>query len=509
VNPVAGAGGLTSTAPLSTLAAASERPDGTALVVGGLALDWAELSRRVAAAAGELLSDGVLEVDAEPGLPPEAPRVAVLGERRLETVIAVLALVELGVPFALLHPRWTEVERRRILDALRPGMVLDESWHAHDPVDAALRSRFETARRALDARDDERALAVIFTSGTSGTPKGAVLSRRAFLASARASEGVLGWRDGDRWLLSLPLAHVGGLSVLTRCLAARRTVVLDPSPSFSPESFVATVNEGDVTIASLVPTMLHRLLTAEIPPPPSLRVVLLGGARASASLLERARAAGWPVLATYGLTEACSQVATQRPSPAGRGPSADTGCGPPLPGFDVRIASEVGRDPGGPCAAGEIELRGESLFSGYLRIEREAPRFDRTAIRRDGFFATGDLGTFDDSGCLHVLDRRTDLIVSGGENVYPAEVEQVLERCPGIVAACVFGVEDLEWGQVVAAALVAPLGLPDDAVLRELLEALAAFKRPRRIVLLDELPLLANGKVNRSRCRELVMRQAG
>jgi acyl-CoA synthetase (AMP-forming)/AMP-acid ligase II len=140
-----------------------------------------------------------------------------------------------------------------------------------------------------------------------------------------------------------------------------------------------------------------------------------------------------------------------------------------------------------------------------LRIDDgEAPWFDRSVLDRDGFFPTGDVGAIDQHGCLHVVDRRTDLIVSGGENVYPAEVEQLLERCPGIVAACVFGVDDEEWGQVVAAALVSSQGSLDEATLRGHLATLAPYKRPRDVTYLDALPVLPNGKVDRMRCRELL-----
>lgn len=496
---------------LSTRAAAADCPHGIALVAEGAVLSWAELAQRVAAAAGELLERGALE-DTGPTADrlAEAPRVAVVGERRLDTIVTVLALVELGVPFALLHPRWTAAERRRIVDALRPRLVVDETWKAPAAAGAQNQPAFDTPRprlhRAADEVADEVPLAVLFTSGTSGTPKGAVLSRRAFLASARASEQVLGWRDDDRWLLSLPLAHVGGLSIVMRCLAARRTVVLDPSPSFAPEAFAATVERHGATIVSLVPTMLHRLLAADVAPPASLRVVLLGGARASEPLQISARDAGWPILATYGLTEACSQVATQRPGAGGRGPSRDSGCGPPLPGVELRIVAEPEHgEAAAPGEAGEIFVRGAVLFSGYLRLDSGGAGLEPLAIGPDAWFRTGDAGRIDARGCLHVLDRRTDLVITGGENVYPSEVEQVLERCPGVGAACVFGVDDEEWGQVVAVMLVASEGAVPENLLREHLAELSPFKRPRIVRFVDELPVLANGKVDRQACRASVL----
>ena len=286
-----------------------------------------------------------------------------------------------------------------------------------------------------------------------------MLSSAAFAAAARASAENLGWRADDSWHLALAPAHVGGLSILVRCLAARRAVVL-----------------GDLagaTLASMVPTQLHRLVAAGVAPPPSLRAVLVGGAPTPPALLARSRAAAWPVLTTYGLTETCGQVATQRPG--ARGPGAH-----PLPGASVRIAP-----------AGTIQVTGPMLMSGYLG--QPAPFTD------DGWLDTGDLGRLDDEGNLHVLARRTDLIVSGGENVYPAEVEAALLEIPGVAGACVFGVADELWGQVVCAALVCAGPGPDDAELRAHLAArLAGFKRPRRIARLDALTVGGSGKLDRA-----------
>jgi O-succinylbenzoic acid--CoA ligase len=323
--------------------------------------------------------------------------------------------------------------------------------------------------------DPARTLAILPTSGTTGPPRAAILSRRAFLASAAASARNLPLGRGDRWLLCMPIAHVGGLSILVRCLVARATLAV--AGPFETRRTIDAIARARPTHLSLVPTMLGRLLDAGWMPPPELRAILLGGAACPPRLLARAIEAGLPIRTTYGLTEACSQVTTARSVVR----SPEDGSGEPLPGIDVRIG-----------AGGTIQVRGPTLFDGYFG-ETEPP------LTPDGFFDTGDFGEFDARGRLHVLGRRSDLIVTGGENVYPAEVEAALERIVGVRAACVFGVPDEHWGQIVAAALVVEPGAPDDTEIRERLRAeLASFKIPRRFARLPELALTASGKLDRT-----------
>jgi O-succinylbenzoic acid--CoA ligase len=449
---------------LSIFDAAREAPDRVALICSGERLTFAELADRAAASIGALTVRGL---DGSSSL----PRTAVVGSSSLETVCILIALIEMGEPFVLLHPRHTERERAAILDELRPSLILDRNLELGAP---------DRTPRSIP---DERCLAVVYTSGTSGRAKGAILSRRAFMASARASEKNLGWRDDDRWLTSLPLAHVGALSVVTRCLMARRTIVLEEAGVAHVERLAQTMERERVTIASLVPTVLRRLLDLQRPFS-HLRAVLLGGAAAPAALLEDAASRRIPVLTTYGLTEACSQVTTQR---YGTPPSIEQGAGPPLPDYEVRIEQD------------QILVRSPSLMTGYVNAPDPF---------RDGFFPTGDLGRLDEHGRLHVLARRTDLIVTGGENVYPAEVEQVLLAVPGIEAACVFGVPDETWGELVAAALVAKQ--PSEVeIARHVSVALASFKWPRRIAFLDALPLTSSDKIDRAAARlraELALR---
>ncbi len=487
------------------------------------------------------------------------PVAAVVGSMGVETVVSVLALLEDRVPFVLLHPRWRRAERDRALLMSGASMVIGEDGGL-TMLPAGAASGISPNRGTGDERQsrpgsrrpgapsepppdagavDERrprptprrtgapsgnplggGAVVVFTSGSTGRPRGAVLSHAALCASAQAHARVFGWQRGDRWLLSLPTAHVGGLMIVVRSLLARRTIVLggrEPDGSFDAGAALRTIDRRAVTLWSVVPTMLGRLLDrVEGAPPASLRAVLVGGAPAPPALMARARRRRWPVFATYGLTEACSQVAVERP-PSGLG-----GAGEPLPGVQVRIAVEPiedlehgggrdhvarGRIEPADGRPGSIRIRGPMLFSGYLGPEPDAP-LDRP-FDADGWFDTGDLGALDASGRLHVAGRRSDRILTGGENVDPAEVEAAVVEWPGAAAACVVGVDDEVWGERVAAVVAgsavfeAAGGL---AALEERLRTrLAGFKLPRLWKVVERLPLAASGKVDRRACRALLV----
>lgn len=431
---------------LSFRSAAAESPDRAAVVVAGRSLSYAELAARVEAATPK---------------PEDAGFVTLSPRLDLDSLITIWACLERQLPLALFSPRWPESLRRTRREALARGLST-------------------TPELATD-----RVLAYVHTSGSSAEPKAVALSRAAFVASAAASEANLGWQESDRWLLALPLAHVGGLSIVTRCLVARRTLVLldhATQRGFEPDAVGAQLVRDRVSLASLVPTMLERLLRLEpaVAPPPSLRAVLLGGARCDASLLRRACDAGYPVLTTYGMTETCAQVVTQEY--ARRGQIVE-GVGRALSGWELRV-----RD-------GHVEVRGAALMDGYVGEPRE-----RT-FTEDGFFRTQDRGRLLDGGRLVVLGRADAAILSGGENVAPAEVEAALEALPEVERALAFGVRDAEWGERVCAAVVLRRDYAEGVDLRALSSRAAArlppAARPRSLVVLDALPLTDKGSVDR------------
>lgn len=386
---------------------------------------------------------------------------------------------------------------------------------------------------------------IIYTSGTTGRPKGALLTYGNYWWSAVGSALNLGVQAEDRWLACLPLFHVGGLSILLRSVIYGTAAVVHPR--FDAEEANRAIDEEGITLASVVSTMLARMLRVrgERPYPPTLRAVLVGGGPVPKPLLEQAARLGMPVVQTYGLTEAASQVTTLAPEDALRRLGS---AGQPLLPTEVRIERD-GR-PAAPGEPGEILVRGPTVTPGYLN----RPDATERALR-DGWLHTGDVGYLDEEGFLYVLDRREDLIVSGGENVYPAEVEAVLLAHPAVEEAGVVGAPDPEWGQVPVAAVKlrteyrrqvggkrqegghllgaggpaaarpradgsdgaapgnagpgSPLGLSCRQLEEELKafcrQRLAGYKVPRRIHFVEALPRNAAGKLMRHQLRALLV----
>ena len=459
---------------LSILDAASELPSHTALVIGEQEISFAELAER----ARERMRALAPLVEASRG----APLLALRAPESLATLELIYALLELGLPFVPVHARLTMQESEQLIGQLPVAQLLEPAESGCEIV-ARVPAPFADRQRAWFEATPQ--LAALATSGSSGTPHVVVLSRRAFLASAAASAANFGWQPDDRWLLCLPLAHIGGLSVVTRCLIARRPVVLGGpvQPGEPSEQRLArTILSGRPRLLSLVPTQLSGLLQLQprFELPPCVRVILTGGAAAPPSLVSACTERGWPVFTSYGMTEACSQIATER---RGSGAPAERGCGWPLPGVEVRLAE-----------GGAIQVRGPTLLSGYL-LGAEAP------LDAEGWFTTGDIGRFDATGRLHVLGRIDQMIISGGENVAPAEVEAALEACPGVLEACVFPVPDAHWGQLVGAGLRVQRDADPELLLagvrRELEQRLAAFKRPRRYALAAAFVYGPTGKLDR------------
>jgi len=452
----------------SITAAAREAPARAFLVYqDGTVTSYGALADEVARAVGWLRASGAVDDPARP-----VAFVAPLGPR---AIALACALLELGVPMLPLHARAGAAEhdaQRALADATLVDLEPDARaapWATTPP-----------ASIAEPPPDDARPLALLFTSGTTGRPRAVELSRAAFATAARASAARLGWRSPpteDRWLLTLPLAHVGGLSVLLRCLAARRTIVLHDA-RFDARAAHAHLAAAGVTIASFVPTQLARLVAADLPSPPRLRVALVGGAAAAPALLHDAARLGWPALPTYGLTEAAAQVATRAP---GTPPTDDAGCGFPLDGIIVTLLP----DEAAPAGAGRIALAGPTLLTRFLD---GSPARDAA-----GRYVTSDLGLLDERGRLHVLGRADDVVITGGEKVMPLEVEAALTAHPAVARAVVFGLPDREWGTILAAA-VEPRAAPAD--LSPALAALAPWKRPRRTAWLA-LPDTPSGKLDR------------
>ncbi len=321
---------------------------------------------------------------------------------------------------------------------------------------------------------DRPVYAIVPTSGSSGTPRGVILSPGNVMAAIDASRNRLGNDSGDRWLLTLPLFHVGGLCVAWRSLAAGGSI--DVHAGFDADRVVESLRSGLVSMASLVPTMLHRILEIDPGPYVGIKGVLLGGAPATRDLVERGLAGGLPILQTYGMTETCSQVATVEPGEERQ--SLGT-AGRLLDGFILSFADA------------EILLDGPAVSPGYV----DEPL-------RIGPYHTGDLGHVDDEGRLIITGRSDELILTGGENVRPSKVESAIASASGIVHAIVVGVDDDEWGQVVVVILESE-GTHIPNVEAAVALGLARHEVPKHWIQVDAIPLLENGKPDRAAARNL------
>ena len=333
---------------------------------------------------------------------------------------------------------------------------------------------------------------IVFSSGTTGAGKAVELTHGNHWWNAIGSMLNLGHFESDRWLLCLPHYHVGGLSILLRSVIYGAPVVIQPG--FDPDAVNDALDNDGITIVSVVSTMLRRMLEARSyrPYPDALRCVLLGGGPIPRSLLEQSLAAGIPVAPTYGLTETASQVATLHPRDVRQRIGA---AGRAL--FPVQLAIERGGERAAPGETGEIVVRGPSVSASYSGVDAD----DR---HRNGWFYTGDAGSLDEQRYLYVLDRQDDMIVSGGENIYPSEVEAVLTGHPDVLDAGVFGVPDDEWGQAVVAAIVPRPGreLTTLGIKEYCRDRLSRFKIPKEVLIVEGLPRTASGKLRRNVVRE-------
>jgi fatty-acyl-CoA synthase len=497
---------------------ASRTPERTALRFEGDDISYGALAGEIGAIAAAITALG-----ARPG-----DRVAWLGLNSPGMLAALFACARLGAIFMPLNWRLAAPEHRAMLQACPPSLLVVDDAFAREsaaqqiapaattcvalgrevPVGWTAWSAFIEAGAgragAADSQSPDAPVLLCYTSGSTGRPKGALLSQKALAANADNSVDMHGLSGEDRVLTTLPLFHVGGLNIQT-LPALRAGCMVSLHPKFDADATFDAIERDRTTLTVLVPAQLDAMLvhprwaTADLS---SLRMITTGSTLVPMRIIRAVHARGMPLVQVWGATEtapiAACLHADEAMARAGSTGRAARHC-------ELRIAGPVG-EPLAPGVPGEVWVRGANVMSGYW----DDPGASAKALA-GGWFRSGDLGHLDEEGFLTIDGRLKDMIISGGENISPAEVESVLLDCPDIAEAAVVGRPDPRWGEVVVAVVAAKPGaeLDRERVLALFDGRLARFKHPKDVFIVSALPRTAIGKVRKEDVRQLVTQLAG
>ncbi len=416
--------------------------------------------------------------------------VPLLIEDQLGFIESVIALWNLGVIPVPLNTKLLAAEIQSIIDEYDFKFLITDLESSNNIILEkvkvvsfnALKSISQKIEQSKRPSLDDEAV-VLFTSGSTGRPKGVVHTFSSLTNSIKNGNKILDHKENDRWLASLPFYHIGGFQIICRSLFYGCSIII-------PES-LQTNHLADATIKqkpthlSLVSTQLERLINQKVKPDESLRVSLIGGGFVDDSLMFEADKLGWKPFRVYGSSETASMITAISANEIKSKPQS---AGKYFKDLEVVISRES-----------EILIKSKSLFIKYLDDKNET---ESKLI--DGFYQTGDLGFVDDDGYLFIEARRNDLIVSGGENVNPIEVEKTLLELPFIKDACVFPKQSKTWGQIVACAIVAKDISTNEKMIKEnLKQKLAGYKIPKQFFFIDELPRTSLGKLEREKIRKM------
>ncbi|AJD91865.1 O-succinylbenzoic acid--CoA ligase [Jeotgalibacillus malaysiensis] len=419
--------------------------------------------------------------------------VALLITNQPQSVFLIHALQKIRVPVLMLNNRLSTKEWAYQLKDSRAQLVIFEDQFAIEADRAVsidvLRS---SKQKNIEVFEQEDVCSIMYTSGTTGNPKGVMQTYDNHFASATGSAFNIGHQPDDIWMCAVPLFHISGYSILMRSVIYGIAVRL--YEKFDERRIHADLVNGNGSVISVVTTMLQRLLDVKNERyHPFFRCMILGGGPAPLHMVERCHDEQIPVFQSYGMTETASQFTTLSPADARRKTGAS---GKPLFPGEIKIVDEEGKN----CAEnviGEIFVKGPSVTKGYLNNQQAtASAFDH------GWLKTGDVGYLDDEGFLFVADRRSDLIISGGENIYPAEIESVISSHPAVKEAGVVGKKDEQWGEVPVAYVVLLEELDQEVLHSYITERLARYKHPKLYRFTNELPRNAAGKLVRRKLKE-------
>lgn len=457
--------------PQAWLSAWGARPQHVAITDPASAITWSaeELEDRTRTAALRLASVGVGAGD----------RVLLSCAPGLHTVVAYIAIMRLGATVVPANTAYTTTELTHIVNTAMPVLaIVDDATRLQGQCPTVSAELSGIAPRShnvtLDAAGSQDSAMWGFTSGTTGKPKAAMLTHANLLAGARSVIDAWEWTPDDTLLHVLPMFHMHGLGVgLNGALTAGGTIVV--LPRFDPQAVAQAA--PDSTLFFGVPTMYARMAdNGTLAALANQRLLVSGSAPLPTDLFAAIQdATGQPPLERYGMTE--TVMLTGNPL---HGERRAGSVGRPMPGVDVRLGE-----------GDVVEVRGPNVFHGYAGIDPVE------TFTSDGWFPTGDIGSFDGDGYLHLVGRASELIITGGYNVYPREIEEVIRQHPGVVDVAVIGRPSREWGEVVTAVIVGDVSAPEIEALTA--TALAPFKRPRACEFVQELPRNAMGKIDRSR----------
>mgnify|MGYP003488481340 FL=1 len=463
-------------------------PNRLALTFEDKSWTFQELLEEVMITAGNLKTAGI----------DHGTRIAILAPSHPQLIMTIHACWQLGCEVVLLNERLSDEELAYQISDAQPTLVLvKESYKERIGTNKVLtlEELSKITSFPINIEDEwplSRTMSIMYTSGTTGRPKGVRQTVLNHTTNATASAFNMGIQTDDVWLCTMPIFHISGLSILIRSVLYGMEVKL--YSKFDVVRVVDDLVNGSVTRISVVSVMLERLLRElderDVNVSPRLLTMLVGGGPVPSHYLERAIARGIPILQTYGMTETASQTATLAPEDAARKLGSS---GKPLYLSFIRI-DQTNK----PFEEGEICIRGGHVTPGYIG------QYELTPSQDKGGLFTGDVGYLDDEGYLFVVDRRSDLIISGGENIYPAEVESAILQHPMIREAGVCGVDDEAWGQVPVAFIVSDGEISLDS-LREFLQSkLASYKVPKKLYHVKAMPRNASNKLLRRELREWV-----
>jgi len=472
----------------------------------GIRISYGDLIAKAGQMANVLVARGV-----KPG-----DRVAVQVEKSVANIVLYLATVRAGAVYLPLNTAYTLNELDYFIGDAEPSLVVCDPAKAEglDPIAAKVKAKVETlgpdgkgsltdaADKASSqfttvSRANDDLAAILYTSGTTGRSKGAMLTHDNLASNSLSLVGFWRFTDKDVLIHALPIYHTHGLFVATNVtLFARASMIF--LPKLDPDLIIKLMARATVLMG--VPTFYTRLLqnaALSRETTQHMRLFISGSAPLLAEThREWSARTGHAVLERYGMTE--TNMNTSNPYDGERVPGA---VGFPLPGVSVRVtdpetAKELPRD-----EIGMIEVKGPNVFKGYWRM----PEKTKAEFRDDGFFITGDLGKIDAKGYVHILGRGKDLVISGGFNVYPKEIESEIDAMPGVIESAVIGVPHADFGEGVTAVLVCNKGadVTEAAVLKALDGRLAKFKMPKRVFVVDELPRNTMGKVQKNVLRDI------